>query len=351
VLVEGRPLAPGLALVLVQPIDVILPVARQALLQVAAALLVGLAVALVLGVLAARRLARPLAAVRQAAHRMAAGERDVRLPARGPVEVRDIAEALNQLDAALMTSEGRQRDFLLSISHELRTPLTGIRGYAEAMADGLIPAEDLARTGARVSAEADRLARLIDDLLVLARLEAMDFPVTITRVDLVDLVGEAVDAWQGPCTAAGITLAWSPPLSPLMVWTDPIRVRQLLDNLVENAVRISSAGSAITVALSSPEPSSGPEPDVVTLRVDDEGPGLSSADLGRAFEPGALYEAYRGVRPVGTGLGLAIVGRLSRRLGGSASAHARPTGGASFRVHLPLGEPSPILANTRRDTP
>jgi len=342
VLVEARPVGPGVALVLIQPIDVILPAARQALLQVAAALLLGLAVAMVLGVLAARRLARPLAAMRQAALRMNAGEREVGLPARGPIEVRDIADALNQLDATLVASEGRQREFLLSISHELRTPLTGIRGYAEAMTDGLIEGEEVQRVGARVTAETERLGRLIDDLLVLARLEALDFPLATVDVDLVELLDDAVDAWRGPCAASGISLDWSGSSSPCLVRTDPMRVRQLVDNLVENAVRLSPAGATITMWLGMPgSPADAPaQRDVVsgyaTIGVDDQGPGLADADLSRAFEPGALYAAYRGRRPVGTGLGLAIVGRLARRLGGYAQARSGSDGGASFRLHIPL---------------
>ena len=354
ILVEARPVGPGIALVLIQPIDVILPAARQALLQVAAALLLGLAVAMALGVLAARRLARPLAAMRQAALRMNAGERDVRLPARGPIEVRDIADALNQLDATLIASEGRQREFLLSISHELRTPLTGIRGYAEAMSDGLIEANEIPRVGTRLTAETQRLGRLIDDLLVLARLEALDFPLDMAEVDLGELLAEAVDSWQAPCAAAGISIVGPVDSDGCVVRTDPIRVRQLLDNLIENAVRVSPSETVITLWITVPglderEASrAAATAGFATVGVDDQGPGLADADLSRAFEPGTLYSTYRGVRPVGTGLGLAIVGRLARRLGGAAQACPGSDGGASFRLHLPLSVPAVVPATAGR---
>src|SRR6266542_3298604 len=141
-----------------------------------------------------------------------------------PAEVEDLARALNDLAKALATSEGRQRDFLLSISHELRTPLTTIRGYAEALADGVIGPDGAMRAGQTVLGEAERLDRLVADLLVLARLEAADFPVELLPVDLTDLVRTAADAWAARCAGVGLVLRTELPGGPVQVRTDPGRL-------------------------------------------------------------------------------------------------------------------------------
>ena len=144
-------------------------------------LLAGLAAGVVAGLLLARRLARPIRVAATAAARLRAGDRAVRVPVEPPDEVADLAHALNGLAAALATSEGRQREFLLSVSHELRTPLTTIRGYAEALADGVVGADGAQRHRADMLAEAEHLDRLVGDLLALARLEAADFPLERCR--------------------------------------------------------------------------------------------------------------------------------------------------------------------------
>ena len=227
-----------------------------------------------------------------------------------------------------MISEGRQREFLLSVSHELRTPLTAVKGYAEALADGVIPPEDIERTGSVVSAEAARLDRLVSDLLDLARLGAVDFPVTPIDIDLCEIADEAAMVWADRVRREGLQWVAEVPSDEVHVRTDPIRVRQIIDNLAENALRVSPRGSMIVLAIRR-------EPGFAVVEIRDSGPGLTPDDLSVAFEPGVLHERYRGERPVGTGLGLALVGRLARGLGGEAEAGAAPEGGARFTVRLP----------------
>ena len=328
ILIEGRPLAVGGGVILVQPFTVVGVEAGDAVRRIAVALLLGLLIAVPIGFWAARRLTRPLRAARDAANQMAAGSRDVTLRPEGPVEIADIAEALNRLNAALVVSEGRQREFLLSVSHELRTPLTAVKGYAEALADGVIEGAEVPRTGTTVAAEAARLDRLVTDLLDLARLGAVDFHVVPVEVDLVALGQEAGAVWHDRAQAEGVDVRTELPGEPLLVDTDPIRVRQVIDNLAENALRVSPPGSVIVLAIRADGP-------WAVVEVRDSGPGLTDDDRSVAFEPGALHERYRGVRPVGTGLGLALVGRLARGLGGSAEVGAAPEGGARFTVRLP----------------
>jgi len=202
VYVEGRPIGVGRGVLLVQPTSISGGPVAALLLRISLALLAGLVIAVVVGVVAARRITRPLRRVAEAAERLGAGDRDVSLPVDGPAEVVGIAEAINVLARELSASESRQRDFLLSVSHELRTPLTAIRGYAEALADGVIT--DAARTGVVIGEESARLDRLVTDLLDLARLRADTFRVTNAPVDLVHLIQEAGHVWADRGTRVGV---------------------------------------------------------------------------------------------------------------------------------------------------
>ena len=328
IFIEARPLTAGGAVILEQPLTVVGVQAIDALRRLAAGLVVGLLIAMPIGYWAARRLIRPLRAARDAANEMATGSREVTLVPEGPVEIADIAESLNRLNTALLTSEGRQREFLLSVSHELRTPLTAVKGYAEALADGVISGEDVERTGTTVALEAARLDRLVTDLLDLARLGAVDFHVEPVDVDLTELGADAGEVWRDRADREGLAAIVELPQESLIVRTDPMRVRQIIDNLAENALRVSPPESVMVLAIRA-------EGDGAVVEVRDSGPGLTDDDRSVAFEPGALHERYRGVRPVGTGLGLALVGRLARGLGGEAEVGQAAEGGARFTVHLP----------------
>lgn len=327
-IIEGRPLVDGSALFLEQSITVAGVEATDAIKRVVLSLLLGLLIAVPIGYWAARRWTRPLRAARDAANAMTAGSRDVELVPEGPAEIADISDSLMRLNGALVMSEGRQRDFLLSVSHELRTPLTAVKGYAEALADGVIEAADVERTGVTIAGEAARLDRLVTDLLDLARLGAVDFHVSPVDTDVAELVVEAADVWSLRCSAESVEFGLEVPEQAVPVRTDPIRLRQIIDNLAENALRVSPPGSRIVLAVHD-------HGGWVDVEVRDSGPGLSDDDIAVAFEPGVLHERYRGVRPVGTGLGLALVGRLAVGLGGSAEAGRAAEGGARFTVRLP----------------
>ncbi len=324
-LVSGRPIGAGSGVVLAEPVTGTMPV-RSAL-RLGLALLAGLAAGIIAGVLLARRLSRPIRRAAGAARQLTAGDRTVRLPVGPPAEVAELSLALNGLAGALTESEGRQRDFLLSVSHELRTPLTAIRGYGEALADGVLPGSEatpVRDAGRTILAESGRLDRLVTDLLALARLSAQDFPIELVEVDLVELAGAAIRAWQPRCTEAQVDLRAELIPGPVVVHTDPGRLRQVLDGLLENAFRVVPAGAPLVVAVRTP----------AVLEVRDAGPGLSDEDLAVAFERGRLNQKYRGVRPVGSGLGLALAARLVDRLGGRIEAGHAAEGGARFTVSL-----------------
>lgn len=325
---SARPIDGLFGVVLLAPEELAVQPAAEGLRRLVVALLVGVGVASVLGYLVSRRLTRPLRQFARTAEELSAGRRDVRVEATGPQEVAEIARSLNHLSAALAASEDRQRQFLLSVSHELRTPLTAIRGYAEAMADGVVPPDELLATATVMQSEADRLDRLVADLLDLARLGAVDVAVHPADVDLVALAQEAAEVWRARCAREGVQFTAGLPPGPIPVRTDPVRARQIIDNLAENALRVTPAGAGI-------ELSCGVAGANAVVEVRDSGPGLTEGDRAVAFEPAALYARYRGVRPVGSGVGLALVGRLAGRLGGSAFVAPATDGGAAFGVRLP----------------
>ena len=173
------------------------------------------------------------------------------------------------------------------------------------------------------------------DLLDLARLGADDFRIDLAPTDLVALVRGAEQVWRPRCAAEGIDLRVEVPPEPLMLVTDGGRVRQILDGLAENALRVVASGAPIVFAVGT-APASGMWPASAVLQVRDGGPGLTADDFAVAFERSALYDRYRGIRRVGTGLGLALVAGLAKALGGTAQAGQSPEGGAAFTIHLPL---------------
>ena len=324
-LVEGRPLGDGDALVLTRPFAVGLGAAVLSRLWLP--LLVGLIAGTLIGGLLADRLARPIRRAAEVAGRLRAGDRRVAVPVGPPAEVAALASALNELTAALAVSEARQREFLLSVSHELRTPLTTLKGYAEALTDRVVEGPEAGRI---MLGEADQLDRLISDLLALARLEADDFPLRFAPVDVAAVVHAAAAAWEPRFTDAGLVWRCELPPSgqPVTVSTDGERVRQVIDGLLGNALRVVPAGAPVVLALAQVD-------GAVEIEVRDGGPGLSDDDLAVAFQRGRLAARYQGVRPVGSGLGLALAARLVGRLGGTIAAGHAPEGGARFTVRLP----------------
>jgi signal transduction histidine kinase len=275
----------------------------------------------------------PLRRTAGLARAMGHGARDVRAPIAGPREVADVSTAVNELADALQHSESRQREFLTSVSHELRTPLAGITGQAQALVDGLVPPAEQSEVGRSIRGEAARLERLVSDLLDLARLGADSFRFDLASTDLTALLTEMAVVWQIRCDARGVVLLTQVPTTPVGVTTDARRVRQVLDGLAENALRLLDPGQLLVLHLGV---ELGVDRRSAVLQVRDGGPGLAPDDYSVFFEQGVLHERYRGRRPTGAGLGLALADDLIGRLGGAIVASPAAEGGVAVTIRLPL---------------
>jgi signal transduction histidine kinase len=329
-LVQIRPVGTdGAGFALVQPVQTGNGTQRLLVRNILYALGIGLLVAALAGFVLGRLLARPLRRAASVASSMRAGRRDLRVPVEGPAEVAEVAISVNELADALNQSEARQREFLLSVSHELRTPLTAVNGFAEAVADGVVTGDAARQAGQTIQRESLRLERLVSDLLELARLGADEFRLDFAELDLNALVRDCAEVWALRCTREGVTLRPEVPALPVRVVADPRRLRQVLDGLAENALRITPAGAPMVLSLATAG-----ETAVVSVR--DGGPGLAPEDYPVAFERGVLNAKYRGSRPVGSGIGLALAHALVTRMGGTLDAGPAPEGGAAFHVRLPL---------------
>jgi len=328
-------------------------------------LFVGLAVLAVLGAagyLLVRNSLRPLAEVEHTAQAIAAGDLSQRVPVGDErTEVGRLSTALNGMlsrieesfraqrasEEQARGSETRMRRFIADASHELRTPLTSIRGFAELYRQGAVRSDDdVARLMQRIEAEGARMGLLVEDLLLLARLDQQR-PLTFAPVDLAGIAGDAVHDAKAVQPERPITLHLDESLTDVpVVRGDEGRLRQVVGNLVTNALTHTPVEARVVVTVGQ----EAADPDLLFLRVSDEGPGMDPADADRAFERFYRADTSRARGPAadgdggpgGTGLGLAIVNSLVAAHGGSVQLDTAPGSGATFTVRLPRsGPPEP----------
>ena len=298
---------------------------------------IGLAVSLVLTVLLLGRITQPLRALKVATHRVAAGNLRTQLEPTGVRELDELIGDFNRMVRELARRDGSTREFLMRITHDLRTPLTAIRGHASALADGVVPPQEVSRSVAVIQGESLRLEGLVTDLLDLARLNADHFQLDRAPVDVAALVADAVRAAHAEATTREVAVGWSVPESLATIETDDRRVRQILANLLENAVRWTPVGGRVHVT-ATPASAGG-----VRVEVCDNGPGIPLERREEIFTPFASWAPPDGVN--GSGLGLAISRELARALGGDLRPVDRPEGGACFELSLPESAPEerPLL--------
>lgn len=236
--------------------------------------------------------------------------------------------------------ENMRRDFMANVSHELKTPLSSIKAYAETLRIGALndPDNSLTFIG-QIEEQAERLHRLIQDLLQIARIESRQQAFEITAVPLASAVQRCVAFHQKDATAKGIQLVIETPHDDVAVRADEDGLRTILDNLLNNAIKYTPAGGRVTVAWSKHVP-------FALLQVTDTGIGISAEHQERIFERFYRVDRARSRELGGTGLGLAIVKHMTQAFGGMVHVTSEPDEGSCFHVRLPLvtGEP-PVLMN------
>ena len=274
------------------------------------ALGVGAALTMSLGLWFSASLSRRLDAISGVADRVGSGDLDARAPVTGDDEIDQLSASFNSMAADLQASGDREREFLMAVSHDLRTPLTTISGYAEALDAGDIPADDLSRVAGVLHAQTRQLARLIDDLLALARLEASEFTLRVEPVDVAGLVSGTIDTYADKAAAANVSMRCVCDTAREKI-TDPDRLVQILGNLLDNALRYTPQGGEIVVTCADATNGS------VVIAVRNTGHGITKADVPHVFERLYVADRYRAVRPAGSGLGLAIVAELVSAMDGT----------------------------------
>ncbi|OLC29158.1 MAG: hypothetical protein AUH31_07440 [Armatimonadetes bacterium 13_1_40CM_64_14] len=278
-----------------------------------------------------RRAVLPIGDVMDAAQRVADGDYSVRVASRGPAEVRALSDAFNTMADRLQATDERRRSLLAEISHDLRTPLAVIQGNLEGLLDGVYPRDDPHLTV--ILEETRLLVRLVDDLRTLALAESGALKLQREQTDLGVLATETVASFQGQAASAGLTLVADIPADLPTVDVDPVRIRQVLDNVIVNALGFAPAGGEVRVHCYT-EASEGKRR--LAVDVHDTGPGIAPEDLPHIFD-----RFYKSKDSHGSGLGLTIARNLVIAHGGEILAQSEVGRGTTIRIRLPVASRSP----------
>ena len=287
----------------------------------------GLVVAALLAWLLARHLSRPINQVAGGIRALAAGDFKTRLDTKGNDEIARLGDDVNRLSSTLSEHETVRKRWMSDIAHELRTPLAIISGELEAMSDGVRPLNK-EQLGS-VREEVKHLSTLVDDLHKLALTDSGALAYKMQTVDLDELVQLVIDSFMGRLADKELELRYESPGKRIKVQGDEQRLRQLLTNLLDNAVRYTSAGGKITIKLKA-------EQRQAQLTISDTAPGASAEECERLFERLYRLEASRNRNSGGSGLGLAISRNIVSAHGGQITAEPGPDGGLLIITTLPM---------------
>lgn len=299
---------------------------------IAAIIVIASAVALV----STLAITRPLRRLAAAADRITHGDFETRVPATGRGEVAQVGAAFNTMAEALDRTEAQRRQMVSDIAHELRNPLVTLNGTLEAIQDELFEASPEVIDS--LAEEAHQLSHLVSDLAVLTAAESGHLRLARTEVDLAAVARTVVEAHTPLARTAGLTLRLHQEVDDgqALVVGDEVRLRQVLTNLVSNAVRYSSPGGTVTVTTAvTTAVTSGAAPTTVEVRVGDQGVGIAPEQLPLVFDRFWRADAARARATGGTGLGLAISRELAHAHHGELSATSRPGEGSEFVLSLP----------------
>jgi signal transduction histidine kinase len=297
---------------------------------------------------AMRRIAFPLGDIVEAANRVAGGDYSARINEHGPPSVRTVGAAFNSMAGRLEAQDRQRRNLMADIAHELRTPLSVIQGRLEGLLDGVYPRDDV--TLSAVIEETSLLARLVDDLRTLANAESGMLTLQKEPTDFTVLVLDVVKSFSDEAQQRGVTVKFDVPSDLPLLSIDPVRIREVVVNLLSNALHHTPAGGVVSIAAVAerrpfdgaqgrPELVEGRAPsperrhvDAVKVTVSDTGPGIAPEDLPKVFD-----RFYKGRTSKGSGLGLTIARNLVAAHGGDIRAENWQGGGAIITFTLPVG--------------
>ena len=294
-------------------------------------------VALVLGIVLARRATAPARALTRTARALAAGERSQRVEFEGPDEFGEMARAFNSMADTIEEEDRLRRAFAADVAHELRTPLAILRTQIEGIQDGVI--EPTSPALASLHEETLRLSRLVADLETLASADAAGFTLVRQPIELLPLLSGAAQDFAGPCEAAGVSLRTH--LADVRLQADATRIRQVVANLLSNALKFTPSGGEVDLTLQA-------EVGMAMIRVSDTGPGIPPDEIAHVFD---RFFRGRGVRAGGSGIGLTVARELVRAHGGDIQVTSELGRGTRFTVLLPMassGERAPFTTPSNR---
>jgi two-component system, OmpR family, sensor histidine kinase BaeS len=279
--------------------------------------------ALVTGLAVARRITRPVGRIIAAARAMGRGERSARVGELAAAsELRELAEAFDQMADALARQEQLRRDLVADVAHELRTPVAVLQAGHEALLDGV--AEPTPDQLTSLRDEVLRLARMVGDLQTLAAADAAALHLSRRRCDLADLAADAVTSLSGQFEAAGITMERR--LGRVEIMADPRWLHQVITNLLTNALKFTATGGRVTVQV-------GPDGADAVLTVTDTGTGIPADELPHIFD--RFWRGRQAAQTSGSGIGLAVAAELAQAHGGELTASSEPGRGTQMTLTLP----------------
>jgi signal transduction histidine kinase len=327
--------------------------------------IVALLVALVLGIFITRSVTLPLQRIAKATSAIAAGDYEHRVEQRGPPEIKRVATSFNVMIDQVENSQRAIRDFVSNVSHELKTPLTSIQGFSQAIMEGATQDEAAQRRAAGIiHQEANRMTRLVEDLLDLARIDSGQIVMNKTPLDLSQILTRTVEHLLPQAVQKKVKLVRNWNDLPQVVG-DGDRLAQVFTNLIDNAVRHTPENGQVTISsnvarglprprrvrpgLVSSEATTAPTErgDFVEISITDTGPGIPPDDLARIFERFYQVDKSRKKNP-GTGLGLAIVKEIIDAHGGYIRAQSEVGQGTTLTVVLPITEADARTLISRR---
>jgi signal transduction histidine kinase len=306
------------------------PIESAFLKQLSESLLLGsvavIALALLLGFILARSLTRPLGQLTEATRRVASGDLDVKVDVRSQDELGELAQSFNLMNRRLAQSRDTRRQMTADIAHELRTPVSVILGYADGLKENVIPPSQ--ETFDLIQEQAEQLEHLIEDLRTLTQAEAGEMTLELVPTDPIPLVERSIAAYEPQAARQDITLSFemAGDVPPIMI--DPDRFRQVLSNLLSNALQNTPEGGQITTSIAL-------NAEAVSFSVSDTGPGIPPEDLDRIFERFFRRDPSRSRDTGGSGLGLSIAKSLVERQGGQISVQSELWRGTTFTLQFP----------------